>query len=115
VSVRQAHSLDFGPDVLDFEDGRLAVRTADEAARVTAALDEACAGQLRYRLVHGHARACVLRRKLMLEGNAISGRPFSRQDAVANVRQDALIECGLALVLSLDVHCLSYADSSTMT
>ena len=40
----------------------------------------------------------IFGRQFMLEGDAVAGRPFARQDAAANVGQDALVERRLAVL-----------------
>ena len=73
------------------------LRPAHEAARPPAPLDQPGRGEFRHRLVHGHARAAIFGGKLVLERDAVAGRPFARQDAAADVGEDALVERRLAI------------------
>ena len=48
--------------------------------------------ELRQRLVHGHARAAVLRAQLMFERNAMAGRPGAGENARTDIGQDAAVQ-----------------------
>ena len=88
-AIGQAERGDFGLDVGDFQHRRLRMRPDDEAAGLAPPLDQPGAGELSERLADGHARAAVLRRQLVLEGDPPSGRPFARQDVRLDVGEDA--------------------------
>src|SRR5579884_1143060 len=68
------------------------MRPGDERAGLAPPRDESSLGELRQDLAHRHPRATVLGRQLMLERNAIAGRPLAGKDACFDVRENALME-----------------------
>ena len=98
VAIRQAERFDLEADVVDLQHGRLGVRMGDVAAGFSAALDEAALDEFGDRLVHRHARALVLLGQLVLEGNAMAGRPFAREDFSLHILQDAAVQRRLLAV-----------------
>ena len=68
------------------------LRPAHEGAGAPPPLDQVGLRQLGQRLVHGHARAAVARHQLVLERNAVTGRPLAGQDPCLDVEPDSAAE-----------------------
>src|SRR6185437_4156416 len=77
---------------MDLQHRGLRHRRAHETAGAATALDQARPGEFGKGLVHGHARAAIFLGQLVLEGDAMAGRPFARQDAFADVSENALVQ-----------------------
>ena len=97
VTIGQAEGLHFVADIVDIEHGRLRPRLGDIAAGLAAALDQSGIGELRQRLVHGHARTAILLGQIQLEGDAVAGRPRPGNDLPFDIRDDALMQRLVAL------------------
>src|SRR5262245_27362612 len=67
-------------------------RLGDERAHTSTPHDEPRSGKARERLVHRHASAAVLLHQLVLERDAMTRPPRALEDALLNIRTDALMQ-----------------------
>src|SRR5689334_19502676 len=83
------------------------LRPTHEGTGAPPPLDQVGLRQFRQRLVHRHARAAVARDQLVLERNAMPGRPFAGQDALFDIGADALVERRLVGTIRGEAHATS--------
>src|SRR5206468_2832140 len=92
VAIGPATAGDFRREIADLQHRRLLHWPAHETAGLAAALDQSGVGEFAKRLADRHARAIIMRGQLMLERDAMAGRPFAGKNARLDLGADALMQ-----------------------